>query len=63
MSTVMFKESEIVELCRVDAEIINLALSKSRELGRAAIKDVIVNFQNFLFSKKRYHCFQYGYGL
>ena len=44
MSMVMYKESEIVELCRVDAKIINLALSKSRELGRMAIKDAIANF-------------------
>ena len=56
MSMVMYKESEIVELCRVDAKIINLALSKSRELGRMAIKDAIANFQNFLFSKKGTTC-------
>lgn len=52
MITLMFKKSEIVALCKVDAEIIHLALSKNKELGRAAIKDAIANFQNFLFSRK-----------
>ncbi len=48
----MFKDSEIVELCRVDACIINLALSANEKLGVVAIKDAIANFQNYLLSKK-----------
>lgn len=48
----IFKESEIIQLCKVDAEIINKALSVSKSLGIAAIKNSISNYHDLLFSHK-----------
>lgn len=52
MSTMIFQEEQIQELCLVDAEIINKALSISENLGIAAIKDAINNYTNIIKSHK-----------
>jgi hypothetical protein len=48
----IFKEDEIIQLCTVDAEIITKALSVSKNLGIAAIKDSIGNYTGLIKSHK-----------
>ena len=52
MSTMIFKENEIIHLCEVDAEIINKALSVNKSLGVIAIKNSISNYHELLVSRK-----------
>jgi len=52
MSIMIFKEEEIIQLCKVDAELITMALSISEKLGILAIKDAINNYKSILMAKK-----------
>lgn len=52
MSTMIFKEEEIIQLCKVDTELITMALSISKKLGILAIKDAINNYKSILMANK-----------
>jgi len=52
MSTMIFKEPEMIELCKVDAELIVKAYSISDALGTSAIKNSISEFKNVIASHK-----------
>jgi len=52
MSTMIFKESEMNELCKIDAKLIVKAYGISDVLGVGAIKNSIDSFQNVIKSHK-----------
>ena len=52
MSTMIFEEEEIIQLCKADAELITMALSISEKLGILAIKDAINNYKSILVANK-----------
>ena len=52
MSTMIFKKDEIIQLCKVDAEIIAKSLSISKSLGITAIRDSVSNYRKLLSSHK-----------
>ena len=52
MSTTIFKKYEMLELCKVDAELITKAYNVSDALGASAIKNSISEFKNVIASHK-----------
>ena len=52
MSTMIFKEEEMLELCKVDSKLISIAYSESDTLGVSAIKNSISEFKNVIASHK-----------
>jgi len=52
MSTMIFKKEEMLELCKVDTELIIKAYSVSDALGVSAIKNSISEFKNVIASHK-----------
>ena len=52
MSIMIFKEEEIIQLCKADAELITMALHISEKLGILAIKDAINNYKSILMVNK-----------
>ena len=52
MSTMIFKKEEMLELCKVDAELIVIAYSESDALGVGAIKNSILEFKHVIASHK-----------
>ena len=52
MSTMIFKEEEMLELCKIDTELITKAYSVSDALGVSAIKNSISEFRNVIVSHK-----------
>lgn len=52
MSTMIFKEEEILMLCSVDAELIIKAYGVSDTLGSSAIKNSIAEFSNEIHKHK-----------
>jgi len=53
MSTMVFKEKELIELCKTDAELIRIAFEHGDDtIGILAVKNSIESFESFLRSKK-----------
>ncbi len=52
MSTMIFKEEDMLELCKVDAELIIKAYSINDIFGVSAIKNSILGFKNIIASHK-----------
>jgi len=53
MSTMIFKERELVELCKTDAELIRIAFEHGDDtIGILAVKNSIESFKSMLISKK-----------
>lgn len=52
MSTMIFKEEEIIQMSTIDAELINKALIVSKSLGIAAIKNSIQSYKQLIQSHK-----------
>ena len=54
MCTTIFKEKEIIELCKLDAEIIKIAFEKGGgDTGKIAIHNSIESFLRFLSFRKQ----------
>jgi len=54
MSTMVFKEKELIELCKTDAELIRIAFEHGDdEIGVLAVKNSIEGFKSLLYSKKK----------
>jgi len=53
MGTMVFKEKELIELCKTDAELIRIAFEHGDDtIGILAVKNSIESFKSMLISKK-----------